>query len=52
MKREMRLGKKGKLRSRYIGPFEILERISSVAYHLALLLELSGIHSVFHVLML
>ncbi|XP_057471970.1 uncharacterized protein LOC130760608 [Actinidia eriantha] len=45
-------GKKGKLNSRYIGPFEILERIGLVAYRLALLPELANIHNVFHVSML
>ncbi|GKD33659.1 putative reverse transcriptase domain-containing protein [Tanacetum coccineum] len=41
--------KKGKLASRYVGPFEILERISSVAYRLRLSEELSGVHDTFHV---
>ncbi|KAL5577207.1 hypothetical protein UlMin_018906 [Ulmus minor] len=45
-------GKKGKLSPRYIGPFEILERVGKVAYRLALPQELSSVHNVFHVSML
>ncbi|KAL5537439.1 hypothetical protein UlMin_045822 [Ulmus minor] len=52
MKGVMRFGKKGKLSPRYIGPFEILERIGKVAYRLALPPELSPVHNVFHVSML
>ncbi|KAL5555342.1 hypothetical protein UlMin_037578 [Ulmus minor] len=52
MKGVMRFGKKGKLSPRYIGPFEILERIGKVAYRLALPPELSYVHNVFHVSML
>ena len=37
---------------RYIGPFEILERVGTVVYLLALLSSLSGVHEVFHVSML
>ncbi|PKI60870.1 hypothetical protein CRG98_018743 [Punica granatum] len=47
----MRFGKKGKLSPRYIGPYEILERIGKVAYWLALPPELSRIHNMFHVSM-
>ncbi|GJS90475.1 RNA-directed DNA polymerase, eukaryota [Tanacetum coccineum] len=39
----------GKLALRYVGPFEILERISPVAYRLRLPEELSGVHDTFHV---
>lgn len=48
----MRFGKKGKLSPRFIGPFEILERIGPVAYRLALPPNLTGVHNVFHVSML
>ncbi|XP_012836311.1 PREDICTED: uncharacterized protein LOC105956943 [Erythranthe guttata] len=48
----MRFGKRGKLSPRYIGPFEILNRIGTQAYRLALPPHLSGIHNVFHVSML
>ena len=48
----MRFGKKGKLGPRYIGPFEIIERIGPVAYKLNLPQELSAIHDTFHVLKL
>ncbi|GKF25068.1 hypothetical protein Tco_0080962, partial [Tanacetum coccineum] len=42
-------GKKGKLASRYVGPFEILERIGPVAYSLRLPEVLSSVHDTFHV---
>lgn len=45
-------GKKGKLASRYIGPFRIKSRVSDVAYRLEQTLELTGIHDIFHVSML
>ena len=45
-------GKRGKLLLRFIGPFEILERVDTVAYRLALLPSMSGVHEVFHVSML
>ncbi|GJW76297.1 putative reverse transcriptase domain-containing protein [Tanacetum coccineum] len=41
--------KKGKLEPRYVGPFEILERIGLVAYKLRLPEELSSVHDTFHV---
>ena len=51
-KRVIRFQQRGKLNSRYIGPFRILERIGPVAYRLELPSELSQIHNVFHVSML
>ncbi|GJS36458.1 hypothetical protein Tco_0534840 [Tanacetum coccineum] len=42
-------GKKGKLTPRYVGPFEILERISLVAYRLRLPEELNSMNDTFHV---
>ena len=52
-KREVvRFCKRGKLSLRFIGPFEVLKRVGAVAYRLALLPSLSGVHEVFHVSML
>ena len=48
----VRFGKRGKLSSRFIGPFEILERVGTIAYRLALPSSMSGVHEVFHVSML
>ena len=48
----VRFGKQGKLSPRFIGPFEVLERIQAVVYRLALPPSLSGVHEVFHVSML
>ena len=45
----VRFGKRGKLSPRFIGPFEILERIDTVAYRLALPPSMLGVHEVFHV---
>nr|GFA24340.1 putative reverse transcriptase domain-containing protein [Tanacetum cinerariifolium] len=45
----IRFGTKGKLALRYVGPFEILERIDPVAYRLRLPEELSSVHDTFHV---
>ena len=44
--------KRGKLSLRYIGPFEVLERVGIISYRLALPLGLSGVHMVFYVSML
>ena len=47
-----RFGRGGKLSPRFIGPFDILERIGDVAYRLALPPQISRVHDVFHVSML
>ncbi|GJY92689.1 hypothetical protein Tco_0508471 [Tanacetum coccineum] len=47
--KRMRFRKKGKLAPRYVGPFEILERIGLIAYRLRLHEELSSVHDTFHV---
>ncbi|XP_073152499.1 uncharacterized protein [Henckelia pumila] len=48
----IRFGKKGKLSPRYIGPFEILEKVGARAYQVALPPNLEGVHNVFHISML
>ena len=48
----VRFGKRGKLSPRFIGPFEILERVGTVAYRLALPPSKSSVYEVFHVSML
>ena len=45
-------GKHGKLSPRFIGPFERLERVGTVAYRLVLPPSMSGVQEVFHVFML
>ena len=45
----VRFAKWGKLSPRYIGPFEMLERVGTVVYRLALPPNLSSVHAVFHV---
>ena len=45
----VRFGKRGKLPPRFIGPFEILERMGSVAYRLALPPSMLSVHEVCHV---
>ena len=40
----VRFGKRGKLSPRFIGPFEILERIGIVAYRLVIPPSMSGVH--------
>ena len=49
MRKVMRFGKKGKLTPRYVGPYEIVERVRNLTYKLKLPEEMKGIHDVFHV---
>ena len=51
-RRVVRFGKQGKLSLRFIGLVEILERVGTIAYRLALPPSMSGVHEVFHVSML
>ena len=44
----VRFGKRGKLSPRFIGPFEILEKVGTFVYRLALPPSMSGVHEVFH----
>ena len=48
----VRFSKRGKLSPRFIGPFEILERVGTIPYWLALPPSMTGVHEVFHVSML
>ncbi|WMV33318.1 hypothetical protein MTR67_026703 [Solanum verrucosum] len=43
----MRFGKKGKLSTRYVGPYKILKRVGKVVYELELPAELAAVHLVF-----
>ena len=52
MKNVMRFGKIGKLSPRYVGPFEMLEKVGVLAYKVALPPKLGKIHSVFHMSLL
>ena len=47
-----RFGFSGKLKPRYIGPFDIIARIGERAYELALPPSMDKVHNVFHVSML
>nr|GFA63882.1 hypothetical protein [Tanacetum cinerariifolium] len=45
----VRFGKKEKLAPRFVGPFEIIEKVGLVAYRLDLPEELNGVHDTFYV---
>ena len=45
----IRQGKWGKLEPRYVGPFEITQKVGQVAYRLQLPTSLGGMHDVFHI---
>nr|GEY41030.1 hypothetical protein [Tanacetum cinerariifolium] len=45
----VRFGKKGMLAPRFVGPFEINEKVVPVAYRLDLPEEFNGVHDTFHV---
>ena len=49
MRNVIRFGRKGKLSPRYVGPFQILDRVGTLAYRIALPPEYARIHNVFHV---
>ena len=51
-KKVMRFLRKGKLSPRFIGPYEVIEKVGPVAYRLALPPDLEKIHNVFHVSMI
>ncbi|GJU72752.1 putative reverse transcriptase domain-containing protein [Tanacetum coccineum] len=46
--RVIRFRKKGKLAPRFVGPFEIIEKVGPVAYRLDLPKDLNGVHDMFH----
>nr|GEZ25217.1 putative reverse transcriptase domain-containing protein [Tanacetum cinerariifolium] len=46
----VRFGKKGKLAPRFVGPFEIVEKVGLVANRLDFLEELNGVHDMFHLM--
>ena len=52
MKGVMSFGKKGKISTRYVGPYKILKRVVKVAYELVLSLKLAAAHLVFHISLL
>ena len=47
-----RFGRGRKFSPRFIGPFDIIEKIDEVSYRLALPPQISSVHDVFHISML
>ena len=45
----IRFGTRGKLSPRFIGPFDVIEKVGKVAYRLALPPSLAAVHDVFYV---
>lgn len=45
----MRIGRRWELSPKFIGPYEIVERVGNVTYKLALPNELGNVHDVFHI---
>ncbi|GJW58795.1 hypothetical protein Tco_0105526 [Tanacetum coccineum] len=45
----VRFGNKGKLAPRFVGPFEIIEKVGPMSYRLEFPKELNGVHDTFHV---
>jgi len=44
-----RFGVRGKLSPRYIGPYEVIEKVNPIAYWMVLPVELEHVHNVFHI---
>jgi hypothetical protein len=49
MRNVYRFGNKGKPSPRYVGPFQVLKRVSPLAYKIEMPPKLAGVHDVFHV---